>query len=100
MITITAVIRAKPGAEAALEDALLEVARYVETHEADTVGFHLSRSLDDPRVFTTYERFLSEEAKDAHNASPATTAFFEVAESLIEPPVTLHTAEEISAKSS
>ena len=99
VITITAVIRAKLGAASQLKEALLSVANYVEAHEPDTIGFYLSQSIEDPSVFTTFERFTDEEAKDRHNNSPATTAFFQIADDLIAPPVTLVTSEEFSSKS-
>lgn len=98
MITITAVIRARAGQSDALRDALLAVAANVAENEPDTVGFHISQDLSDPQVFTTYERFTSEAAKDAHNGSDAVAAFFGQAESLIDGPVILHTCTEVSAK--
>jgi quinol monooxygenase YgiN len=99
MITITAVIRAKPGSADALEAALLDVAAHVAANEPETVAFFLSRSIEDRDVFTTYERFVDEAAKDRHNNSAAVAKFFEVGGPLIEQPVILHTCEEFSTKS-
>ena len=62
MLTITAVIRARKGEERALRDALLEVADNVRANEPDTVGFFISQDLEDPCVFTTYERFTDRAA--------------------------------------
>ena len=62
MLTITAVIRARKGEEAALRRALLEVADNVRANEPDTVGFFISQDLEDPCVFTTYERFTDRAA--------------------------------------
>lgn len=98
MITITAVIRAKPGQADALQEALCAVADYVAGNEPDTVGFHISQDLSDPSVFTTFERFTSEDAKDRHNSSPAVAAFFRKAGALIDGPVILHTCREVSEK--
>lgn len=98
MITITAVLKANPGKAALVEAALLEVAAYVAEHEPDTVSFFIARGLENDHVFTTYERFVSVEARDRHNASPATTKFFEVAGPHIEQPVILESCNEISAK--
>ncbi len=98
MITITAVIRAKPGQADNLRDALCAVADSVARNEPDTVGFYISRDLADPQIFTTYERFTTEEAKDAHNGSAAVANFFAMADSLIEGPVILQTCGEISCK--
>lgn len=98
MRTITAVIRARPGAEAALRAALLEVAAHVAAHEPRTRGFFLSQGAEDARVFTTYERFDDEAAMAAHNGSPAVARFFETARPLIEGEVILVTAEEFSVR--
>jgi quinol monooxygenase YgiN len=98
MITITAILTARAGAEAALETALLEVAGHVAAHEPGTVGFFVARSLADPRVLTTYERFVDEAAMAAHNGSAAVAAFFAAAGPLLEGPVTLVTAREISTR--
>lgn len=98
MITITAVIRAKPGAAEALKAALLDVAAHVAAHEPETTDFFLAQGLADPHVFTTYERFADEAAKDRHNASAAVARFFEVGGPLIDGPVTLETCAEFSRK--
>lgn len=98
MKTITAVIRVKPGAEAAMRDALLKVAENVRASEPDTVGFFISVDEADPCVFTTYERFRDAAARELHNGSATVAAFFESAEPLIEGDVVLVTSEEIWAK--
>ncbi|TVQ56232.1 MAG: antibiotic biosynthesis monooxygenase [Rhodobacteraceae bacterium] len=98
MITITAVIRAKPGCADALQAALLDVADHVRANEPETVDFFLSRSVEDDHVFTTYERFVDAAAKDRHNGSAAVARFFEVGGPLIEQPVILHTCAEYWTK--
>jgi len=98
MLTITAVIRAKKGEEAALRSALLEVADNVRANEPDTVGFFISQDLEDPRVFTTYERFTDRAAMDRHNGSAVVARFFGIAKPLLDGAVTLVTSAEISAK--
>lgn len=98
MITITAVIRAKKGAEATMRAALLEVARHVEENEARTLGFFVSQDESDPAVFTTYERFEDRAAMDQHNNSEAVARFFDIAQPILDGPVTLITATEISSK--
>ncbi|WP_299967580.1 antibiotic biosynthesis monooxygenase [uncultured Roseobacter sp.] len=97
MITITAIIRAKAGQETALRAALFDVADHVAAHEPETIGFHVSQSLDDPAIFTTYERFTDEAAKDLHNGSEAVAKFFALAETLITGDVVLHTCREVTA---
>jgi quinol monooxygenase YgiN len=98
MLTITAVIRARKGQEGALRDALLEVADNVRANEPDTVGFFISQDLEDPCVFTTYERFTDLAAMDRHNGSAAVARFFGIAKPLLDGAVTLVTGSEISAK--
>ena len=71
MFTITAVIRVKPGQEAAMRAALLDVASFVAANEPGTVGYFVSQSADRPELFTTYERFADRAAMDRHNKSPA-----------------------------
>jgi quinol monooxygenase YgiN len=98
MLTITAVIRARKGHEAALEEALLDVAKHVRAHEPDTVGFFVSRDAADPTVFTTYERFTDRAAMDRHNGSDAVAKFFAIAQPILDGAVTLVTCEEIFAR--
>ncbi len=97
MLSITAVLRARAGEEAKLLAALLDVAVHVRANEPGTLGFHVSRDLDDPTVFTTYERFANRAAMDAHNGSDAVAQFFDVARAILDGPVTLHSCEEKAA---
>lgn len=98
MITITAVIRAKPGQADNIRHALCAVAENVQQNEPETLGFFISQDQNDPDVFTTYERFTSEAAKDLHNGSDAVAAFFARADDLIKGEVILHTCTEVSSK--
>ncbi|MFC2254397.1 putative quinol monooxygenase [Labrys portucalensis] len=98
MVTITAIIRVRKGSEAAMRQALLEVAAHVEAHEPRTVSFFVSQDSSDPALFTTYERFVDRAAMDTHNGSPAVARFFAIANPLLEGKVMLVTADEISAK--
>ncbi|WP_207483261.1 putative quinol monooxygenase [Arenibaculum pallidiluteum] len=98
MITITAVIRAKPGTEGTMADALLAVAENVRASEPGTLGFYVSQKLDDPCVFTTYERFADQAAMDAHNGSAAVARFFETAQPILDGPVILEIGREMSSK--
>jgi quinol monooxygenase YgiN len=99
MLTITAIIRAKKGSEAAMRQALLDVAAGVRANEPDTIGFFVSQDLSDPCLFTTYERFTDQAAMDRHNNSPGVARFFATAKPILDGEVTLVTATEISAKS-
>jgi quinol monooxygenase YgiN len=98
MITITAILRARPGTEAIMQQALLDVAANVAANERGTLGFFISRKRDDPTVFTTYERFLDQAAMDAHNTSAAVARCFEIMRPILATDVVLETCEEISVK--
>ncbi|MBV9566467.1 MAG: antibiotic biosynthesis monooxygenase [Bradyrhizobium sp.] len=98
MLTITAIIRAKKGQEAALRQALLDVAENVRDNEPTTIGFFISQDVLNPGVFTTYERFVDRAAMDRHNNSDAVARFFAIAKPLLDGEVTLVTSTEISMK--
>jgi quinol monooxygenase YgiN len=98
MLTITAIIRVKRGEEAVMRQALLDVAAHVRANEPTTIGFHISQDTSDPRVFTTYERFVDQAAMDRHNNSEVVGRFFGIAKPILDGEVTLITAAEIFAK--
>jgi quinol monooxygenase YgiN len=98
MITITAIIRVRQGHEQIMSKGLLEVADHVRKNEAGTVGFFVSQDNEDPRVFTTYERFVDSSAMDTHNNSETIARFFGVAKPILDGDVILKTCTEISAK--
>lgn len=99
MLTITAVIRAKKGQEDTMRQALLAVADNVRLNEPNTVGFFVSQDPADPCLFTTYARFVDQEAMDAHNNSQVVARFFGIAKPILDGDVVLVTASELSAKS-
>ncbi|MBT3331333.1 MAG: antibiotic biosynthesis monooxygenase [Rhodospirillaceae bacterium] len=98
MLTITAVIRTKPGHEETMRQALLTVAENVAKNEPDTKGFFISQDSSDPCIFTTYERFTDQTAMDQHNNSNTVASFFSIAEPILDGEVILHTCNEVSAK--
>lgn len=98
MKAITAILRARPGAEEILRAALLDVAAHVAENEPDTVGFFVSQDAGDPARFTTYERFVDSTAMDRHNRSAAVARFFAIAQPILDGEVILVTADEISFK--
>ncbi|MDP6474145.1 MAG: putative quinol monooxygenase [Alphaproteobacteria bacterium] len=69
MITLNAVLTAKPGCADKLEQALAEIGEYVRHNEPGTIGFYIGRDIEDPLNFNTYERFVDQQAMDAHNQS-------------------------------
>ncbi len=98
MLTITAIIRTKPGHEDTMRKGLLEVAENVRLNEPETIGFFVSQSVDSPQLFTTYERFANEAAMNAHNNSDVVARFFAIVKLILDGDVVLVTATEASAK--
>ena len=98
MKTITAILRARPGTEATMRDALLKMADHVRANEPETIGYHISQDASDPCVFTTYERFADQAAMDRHGNSPALAEFFETTNPVLDGAVIIHMGDEISAK--
>jgi quinol monooxygenase YgiN len=98
MIIITTILGARPGTEATMQQALLDVAANVAANEPGTLGFFISRKRDDSTVFTTYERFIEQAAMDAHNNSATVARCFEIMRPILAADVVLETCEEIFAK--
>lgn len=98
MLTITAIIRTKPGHADEMRNALLDVAAHVRANEPDTVGFFIAEDAAQPGAFTTYERFTDQAAMDRHNGSEVVARFFGIAQPLLNGEVTLLTCNELSAK--
>ena len=68
MVTITAIIRARPNAQNIVRDALLSVVEAVRETEPHTVSYFVTQSVDDQCVFTTFERIADRLAMERHNA--------------------------------
>ena len=98
MITLTAIIRARRGAEAKVYSSLLEVAAYVQKHEPETIGFYVSQDLNEPSSFTTFERFTDQAAMDHHNNGAGSKGFFAATENCLDGDVTVVIGKEISQK--
>ncbi len=95
MQTLTAIIRAKPGHEAKVRDALVKVGAFVRANEPDTVDFFVAQDPSDPCVFTTYERFTDKVAMDRHNNGAGSKGFFAEAGDSLDGAVTVVTAHEV-----
>ncbi|KWV55569.1 antibiotic biosynthesis monooxygenase [Bradyrhizobium macuxiense] len=96
MLTISAIIRVKRGHEAAMRQALVEVADHVRANEPSTAGYYVSQDVSDPCVFATYERYLDQAAMDRHNDSQAVARFFDIAKPILDGEVILVSANEVS----
>ena len=98
MLTITAVIRARTGHEEVVEQALRAVLAEVKANEPGTLAYFVSRSSDDPAVFTTFERFVDAAAMQRHNDSGAVADFVAATRDSLDGPVVLHSCRELDAK--
>jgi quinol monooxygenase YgiN len=85
IIAVVAVLKAKPGKEEALGEAL---GKLVSPSREDDgcISYDLHRNLDDRSVFIFYERWESKELLDQHLAQPHLTAFGEKAGELLDGP--------------
>jgi quinol monooxygenase YgiN len=98
MISITAILRVKPGHEATLRDALLEMLESVKRDEPGTIGYFISQSIDEPQVFTTYERFIDRAAMERHNSSAAVAKVIRLAEGILAEKIVLYSSNELASK--
>lgn len=97
-MTLTTIIRAKPGHAETVGKALLDVIKAVRRDEPETVNYYVSQSADDPDLFTTFERFRDRAAMERHNNSPAVARFVEVAGPVLADKVIIHICNELAAK--
>ena len=97
MMTITAIVRAKPERDDEIEEALLAVAEYVAKNESKTIGYYVSRKLDDPLIFTIYARFEDRAALDAHSNSAIVSRFQTQTRPALDGEPVVEIGEEISA---
>ncbi len=74
LLTVIASMRAKPGKEQALREAL-EALIAPTVKEDGYVNYDLHQGVEDPAVFFFYENWESGEALDAHLAAPHLVAF-------------------------
>lgn len=85
-VTVVALIRLKPGSEAAALEAITPVV--AQSHaEAGCVKYTLQQSNTDPQQFVVVEKWASQADLDAHFQQPYLGALFtDLADHLAEPP--------------
>ncbi len=94
VVTIIAQLRAKPGQETALHDALVEVAT-ASRQEAGCITFDMHVSRDDPALFLAFERWADDAAIQAHFETPHFKAIAARSEELLAEPMEAHFARQI-----
>jgi quinol monooxygenase YgiN len=79
-------VRARPGDERAVEEALGEVVG-LSREEAGCVSIQAFRATRDPRLFHIHSRWVDEAAFDHHATLPHTVRFIERVQALIDQPL-------------
>ena len=69
MITVIAIVRAKPGKGRELEEDFRAWAKVVKEKEPGTVMYTLNRSQDDPELYYAVEQYVDAAAVQAHMAN-------------------------------
>lgn len=98
MIANTSILRAKPGYDRAIREALLDLAETVRDEEITTLEFRIVQDRNEPAVFTLISRFADQAALDAHNNSDWMNRFLWAAKQMLDGPITLSIGEEIFVK--
>lgn len=91
---IFAPLRARPGSESAVAEALHDVLPPTRGEEG-CLSVHAFRSVRDPRVFYVHSRWEDEAAFDRHAGLPHTVRFIERVEPLIDHPLEVTRTERI-----
>ncbi|MCB8879374.1 antibiotic biosynthesis monooxygenase [Acidisoma cellulosilytica] len=98
MISSTTILRAKPGYEGAIREALLDLADFIQSDEPETVDFRILSDEQDAAVFTLLGRFTTRDALHRHLNAELMERFLWAARSMLDGPMTLSMGEEIFAK--
>ncbi len=83
LLTVIAHMRARPGKEQELRDALVSLVEPT-SQEAGYVNYDLHESVEEPGVFFFYENWESPEHLDAHLAAPHLERFVAVMDDLLD----------------
>lgn len=85
-LDVVALIKAKPGSEQIVSDALSALVAPTQAEEG-CISYTLHVSAADPTTFVTIERWRSQDDLDAHMKTPHIAETFKVAgDHLAEPP--------------
>lgn len=83
LLTVVASMKAKPGKEAALREALEGLIAPTRAEEGN-VNYDLHQGVQDSAVFYLYENWRSAEDLDAHLQTPPLTAFVQRLDELLD----------------
>ncbi|MED4600931.1 putative quinol monooxygenase [Paenibacillus validus] len=96
MIAFTATLKAKPGKEKELEEALIHMVSQVQNEEG-ALAYTLLRAKDDPGQFTFYEKYKDQAAWDFHDNTPHIRELREKFALLVDGEIKLTHYEEIAS---
>jgi quinol monooxygenase YgiN len=85
-LTVVARIKAKPGTEKKVKDALMALVGPTRA-EAGCINYDLHQALDDKTLFLFYENWTSKKDLDEHLAMPYLKDFLGRADDLLAEPV-------------
>ena len=86
---------ARPGAEAAVAEAMRDVLAPTR-EEPGCLSIHHFRSIRDPRLFYIHSRWQDEAAFENHAGLPHTVRFLQRVEALIDHPLDVARTEQIA----
>jgi quinol monooxygenase YgiN len=95
LLTVIAHMRAQPGREQDLRDALTALVEPTSKEEG-YVNYDLHQSVDDPAVFFFYENWESAQALEAHLATPHLEHFASVMGNLLDGGLTITRLQRIA----
>lgn len=98
MIAHTVILRARPGYDRAIREALLDLAESVRDEEAGTLEFRIVQDRHDPTLFTLISRCADQAALEAHIESDPMNHFLRGAKAMLDGPITLSIGAEIFVK--
>ncbi len=94
-LNVVAVIKAKPGSEAVLQQALTALTNATRNEEG-CVSYELFHSASDPSAFVTVEKWRSQDDLDAHMKTPHVAQALQSAGEVIAESPAIHPLKSIS----
>lgn len=94
-VTVLATIKAKPGLEEKVRDALMALVPQTRK-EPGCINYDLHRSIDDKGLFMFYENWVSKKDLDEHLQMPYLQDFLGKADEILAEPVDIKLWEMVS----
>ncbi|GAN69558.1 putative quinol monooxygenase [Acetobacter orleanensis] len=88
-ITVVAFVKAKPGAEQQVADAMKGCVAPTR-QEAGNLSYVPQKDQDDPQTFVFVERWVSRQSLNEHMETPHFKAMIASVQDLLDAPVTVH----------